>query len=144
MESVAAMLILGFSTWGVLQLQTSIIHATALSSDISLASNIAASGIEMLRISDFQRINGDSVCPPADPTFDLPCQFTKAGAEVANPNQAYFVLRWNSVPDASGAFADVTVNVTWNFRAWGYNPGAQGTSIGREREVTMRARVYPR
>ncbi len=122
---------------GVFALQTSIIKSNSLSSDISLASNLAGSALEQLRITKYADIVGASVCP-APTITDLHCTFDKQGQQTANPNDVYFTRAWESVMNPALSVKDITVRVTWNFTV------ASGGAGANTQSVTMRGRVYPR
>src|SRR5687767_2462108 len=61
---------------GVFALQTAVIGNNTLAADWSLASNLAASGLERLRVDDFLDVVGASPCPPIS-ARDLPCYFDR-------------------------------------------------------------------
>jgi prepilin-type N-terminal cleavage/methylation domain-containing protein len=120
---------------GVLSLHTYLYKSVSLATDLSLASNIASSALEQLRMSDFDRVLGVGVCPPVDATFDLECWFDRDGQALgSNPANRFFTLSWVATPDGTLHVNDVTVQVTWD-------PDFDGSNL---ESVDMQGRVYPR
>src|SRR5688572_3709436 len=77
----------------VIVMQATLIKSNAVAGDISVASNIASSALEQLRISEFSRVRNTGNCPPSDPTFDIDCYYDRRGQALgSNASQRFFVL----------------------------------------------------
>ena len=99
MEVMIAFAILVVGILGVLSLQHMGIVHTALSGELTLASNLAATTIEDLRVQDFDSIDADE-------------QYYDKRAQPVS-GFGYFKVTTEVTP--SGNFKDVKVNVTWTF-----------------------------
>lgn len=144
MELMVASAVFIIGMTAIMFMQSAAIGNNALSADHSLASNLAASGLERLRVDDYNDVVGTSPCPPTSPR-DLDCYFDKRGAPLNNPNEAYFTRTWEAVTDSVSQVTDITVKVTWNFSVSGYAvEGNKLVGSRGPRSVELTGRIYPR
>ena len=133
-EVLVASVVFLIGMTGVFALESHLVHQTAQANYMSLASNLATSGIEELRMNRFQDVVGSSDCSECDPI--LPCDFDASGAELTTPDGLFFKRTWSAQTDAVNGVTDVTVTVRW--------PDFKRLLVNSERSVAMRGRVMQR
>jgi len=130
----AAIFSIGMS--GIIAMHIGIMQNNSLANDISLASNLSMSGLERLKVTDFNLVVGSSTCPPIDPLVDMDCYFNKGG-QLVPEDEAYFTRTWVAQYDPVMQVTDVTVTIDWQFSiAGGYTKAP--------RRVEMTGRLFPR
>ena len=135
MEILVATAVFSIGMAGVLSLHTYLYKDVSYATDLSVASNLASSALEQLRMSDYERIVGVNVCPPTDTSFDLECWYDRQGQALgSDPTERFFTLTWTAVPDLDLMVTDVDVTVTWD-------PDLDGSGI---EQTGLQGRVYPR
>ena len=103
-----AIFLIGFA--GVIGLQSSSIHYNRIAGDISLASNLAANQIEVLRVTEYAAIVDDEII------------YDKFGRELdpsTEADQTRYTLTTSVAESLDASYIDVTATVSWSYEDQG-------------------------